>query len=1112
MNAKAIRQMMWIALVAASYMFQVVVISEAMVQDKVGAQTDLSIPGPSGLISNDGSRYVPDQLIVKFRSGSAPAKNMLLNDQSAPGDAGLNLLVTKYKVQKIEPLFKKSAAPRLTADGQAKLNAFKYPERQNRVPPGTHIPDLENIYILKAESGIDILKAREEFKKDPNVEYAELNYRYNFLYTPDDTYFSSSGSWGQDYRDMWGLEMIDAERGWDIATGRGVVVAVNDSGVDYNHEDLIGNLWGNEDEIPGNAIDDDGNGYIDDVMGWDFASQTNDPMDTNGHGTHVAGTIAAIGNNAKGIVGVAFGSRIMALKTDLSTDQLVQAIAYAADNGADVMNNSWGGPRLSRSILEAMEYAYANGCVIVAAAGNSDLEDGIYPANYPQLISVAALDHYGEKAKFSSWGPALDVAAPGGDSTPLATGIPYPYANILSLRANGTDGYGDGGTILDEYYIRYRGTSMATPHVVGLAALILSQHPEYTNEQVRQVIRRSADRKDGPEWDPYVGYGRIDVYEALLADPPCAAKIIYPPPYADLNGIDTVDIKGIAAGPGFGSYKIELGEGALPDQWVEVTRSYVPVEDGVLLSSWDVSGLETGDYTLKLTVAGDGGREFCDRVFFKICPDIHEGGWPVEVGYPSAYPVIADINEDGMNDLIQLSTDGVYVFDGSGDILPGWPVSKPYGVNNVAVGDVDPSYEGKEIVVVYGETSTPYYHHVAVYHADGTEVTTGGWPKTLSGRMGYDQAPVIADLNNDVYPEIILCSTYKNLATYIQIFNFNGDVLTGAPAIRGISNVTPAVGNIDLSPNLEIVVSSRTYLSVYNLYGDRLYYRGHRPGTYDHADPIIADLDGDLKGEIIVSERPASIVALNEDMTCVSGWPVDLSKLEAGVLAFYNAPSVGDLDGDGYLEVVVPYGMVQGGVGVYGQRLVVVNHDGTIVPGWPVAVNFLLLEVLIADIDGDADLELIAPSFINAWYAWHHDGKRVEGWPISLTDDFVFSFGGLALGDMDGDGDTEVAGTTFFDSKLCVYTTPGLSDKMTWPMLKGNPAHTGCFTYEHDGDVNDDGQVTPGDALLVYKYWYGQITLTPKQLARADVNRDLYVTFVDANEIYNHYMGRPSCF
>jgi subtilisin family serine protease len=299
------------------------------------------------------------------------------------------------------------------------------------------------IYHLKLGRGMKIETALANLRRNPNVEYAEPNYMYRALATPNDPQFT----------ELWGLHNtgqtggtsdadIDAPEAWDIHTGsHDVVIAVLDTGIDFDHPDigngLNSNIWTNDAELNGfPEFDDDGNGYEDDIHGWDFVGDDNDPTDyfhdvwgNAGHGTHVAGTIAAIGNNSTGITGVNWYASIMPLRilgsagfTD--TARVIDSILYAVDNGAKVINASWGGGDYSQALYDAISHANDNGCLFVAAAGNGG-DDAVgddndaapfYPASYdlPNIISVAATDHNDTLGDFSNFGAtSVDVAAPG---------------------------------------------------------------------------------------------------------------------------------------------------------------------------------------------------------------------------------------------------------------------------------------------------------------------------------------------------------------------------------------------------------------------------------------------------------------------------------------------------------------------------------------------------------------------------------------------------------------------------------------------------------------------------------------------------------------------------
>jgi Ca2+-binding RTX toxin-like protein len=271
----------------------------------------------------------------------------------------------------------------------------------------------------------------------------------------------------------WGIDRVKAPEVWTQGyTGQGVVVAVIDSGVDYNHPDLAGNIWSNPGEIPNNSIDDDGNGYIDDVRGWDFLWNDNIPMDFNGHGTHVAGTIAAA-NNGFGVTGVAPNAKIMPIRVLDSQGaawySIASGIRYAADNGADVINLSLGG---GYSVAEdaAIQYAIDKGVVVVMSAGNEGSSTPSYPAQLATDggIAVGAIDITGTVPYFSNGaGMLLDyVVAPG---VGVSSSTPY------------------------NSYETINGTSMAAPHVAGVAALMLSANPNLTPAQVEEIIVQTAN-------------------------------------------------------------------------------------------------------------------------------------------------------------------------------------------------------------------------------------------------------------------------------------------------------------------------------------------------------------------------------------------------------------------------------------------------------------------------------------------------------------------------------------------------------------------------------------------------------------------------------------------
>ncbi|UCG51055.1 MAG: S8 family serine peptidase [Candidatus Latescibacterota bacterium] len=351
-------------------------------------------------------------------------------------------------------------------------------------------------------SGLSPEDAVERFSNDPRIEYIEPDYIvYADDLFPDDPEFER----------LWGLHNtgqtggtpdadIDAPEAWQIETGDTVLVGVIDTGVDWTHEDLAANMWINPGEIPGNDTDDDGNGYVDDVRGWDFVGNDELPMDDHGHGSHVSGTIAAVGNNGIGVVGVSWSARIMALKFLNSEGQgytsgAISAVEYATMMGAKLTNNSWGGGGASEALRDAIEASGNAGMLFVASAGNAGRDTDVfpqYPAAYDleNIITVAWTNHNDGLAMNSNYGATtVDLGAPG--------------QGIYSSLPGNTYGY-------------YNGTSMAAPHVSGAASLLWADSPGLGNLEVKELILSSVDSIPDLVGRSVTG-GRLNVFGALRA-------------------------------------------------------------------------------------------------------------------------------------------------------------------------------------------------------------------------------------------------------------------------------------------------------------------------------------------------------------------------------------------------------------------------------------------------------------------------------------------------------------------------------------------------------------------------------------------------------------------
>lgn len=478
----------------------------------VGAAAPLTrntftLRAPRPAVTPPVDEFVPGEVLVKFRAGVATAKTEPLN-----GDLGL-----------------------VRADRIDDLRIERY------VMPG----------------GGDVWETVRRLRQRPDVEYAEPNFVAHLAAVPDDTFYSQVEGHARDLQ-RWtfgGIEGdtgINAEAAWDITTGRpDVTIAVVDSGVSYTHPDIAPNLWTNPGEIPGNGVDDDHNGFVDDVHGWDFYGSDPDsnPDLGNGrnddgvgigddnvfHGTFAANLAAGRGDNGYGIAGAAWNCRIMSLKvfTDdggANNFHIAAAFDYAADNGADVVNASLETRTDSSAIRDAVAHAVASDCVVVAAAGNGDSASPVYPAAYPTVLSVGATDHAFEspslvqalgparftgRGNFSNYGiVAVDVVAPG--------------VVFSSSVASQTDADADS-TLQPGDVVGFAaaGTSFSSPIAAGLAALLVSRDKDLngvrtlTNAEIIDIIQNTAedlpndpaDQPDGGElWD---NHGRIDFLAAV---------------------------------------------------------------------------------------------------------------------------------------------------------------------------------------------------------------------------------------------------------------------------------------------------------------------------------------------------------------------------------------------------------------------------------------------------------------------------------------------------------------------------------------------------------------------------------------------------------------------
>lgn len=380
-------------------------------------------------------------------------------------------------------------------------------------------PGAPRLYVVELPDGADADRAIALYRGLPGVARAEPDHLGqgggDRAFVPNDPHYSKQ--WGLKNDGSFALAPaiagadIDMESAWELEQGSPeVTVAIIDSGVRLQHPDWGDRLWVNAGETAGNGIDDDGNGFIDDVQGWDFANDDNIPADDQGHGSNVTSIVAAAGNNGLGLTGADLNCKAMVIK-GLDSQNLgyyswwIAGIYYAVDNGADVISMSMGGTSASPEMQDAVSYALANDVLVVACMMNTNSSTPYYPAALNGVMAVGAtkpndrraVPFYWSGSSGSNFGPHISVCAPG------------DYI------------YGFSHTSGVSYTVYWSGTSQATPHVSALAALLKAQSPARTPAEIRAIIEATAEDQvgdpleDTPGWDPYHGHGRINAFQAL---------------------------------------------------------------------------------------------------------------------------------------------------------------------------------------------------------------------------------------------------------------------------------------------------------------------------------------------------------------------------------------------------------------------------------------------------------------------------------------------------------------------------------------------------------------------------------------------------------------------
>jgi subtilisin family serine protease len=1064
---------------------------------------------------NTSVTYIPNQLIVKLKRSSANAladgisEGKTVRNIKLPGK--LNDLGSEHKVRKARQIcknfkqrHKKHQALLEKAPSELTKKEKQIVRRIGRAEINITVPDLDRIFLFEFDTDAPdrIQMALLDYKNNPEVEYAEFNYIVSIDSTPNDPYYSvqwALNNMGQDYPISGGLSEsgtlgsdIDAPEAWDIVSvGTEVIVAVVDSGVDYNHSDLGPRMWSNTAEIAGNGIDDDGNGFIDDIYGYDFVNKDSDPIDDNGHGTHCSGIIAADPNNGIDISGLCHSTKIMGLKFlgsdgTGSTADAVEALYYATDNGADVMSNSWGGSNFSQTMQDAINYGYSQGVIMLASAGNDNSSSIYYPACYDHIVSVAAVDSSDLKASFSNYGSWVDVSAPG--------------VNILSLRAQGTDIYlGSIGYTPGDRFIPYgdpnatmyiaSGTSMACPYTVGLAALILSKNPAWGESMViGQILGTSDDINSlNLSYSGMLGAGRINAYKALTMPPQPSLVSKGFTVYDDLTenrvngGLD----------PG---ETVELSI-ALKNVWADAANVNATLSTTDPLVTINKNTAAYGDINSGQTKENDLNRfgitlsplaNIGHQISFDLditATDYSVGrtviielqinqlpGWPLTFDtWKSGAPTLSDIDNDGSDEVIFGMDNELYIVKGDGTNYPNWPQETANGTYEIPfaiVGDIDGDGDKEIIAAVNKPAGIPECHVYAWHYESGLAVT--GWPQNIgSGMLIKDIALGEID-GDDTDLEIIILREKDTVydPTRLYVFKGDGSNVSGWPKDLNSSSEfrlgNIAIGDIDNNGNNEIVAAFGTISQtgwVYVYRNDGTLMPGWPITTNGYSNsPVLHDMDSDGELEILSCTATGAVEdgrlhAWKLNGQSVPGWPVFTKGLYL---------SAGDVDGDGKVEFVTTDSMTS-----YVKSF---DDDGKLI--WE--TNGSQTPATICDIDNDGEAEIFFGGYRGFQiYGFDHHGNYKTGFPVDIN--YYLKEKPPVFGDINGDGTLELVAITGSTGPyhIHVFDLPGPVPLQTdWPMFKHDDRRSANMSngaFLSFTDINRDGKQN----FLDYTYLAG---------------------------------------
>jgi subtilisin family serine protease len=1070
--------------------------------------------------------FVPGEVLVTFKEDLPIPENVLgLENDTSVSDPRLKKLKQK-NIEKIERISKKED---ITAQTKSVQHITIKPTAFDRTYKLT----------IQHKEKADTLRLVDELKKDVSVEEVTPNYIRYTSFTPNDPF----------YAQQWALNNsntfdINAPEVWEQQKGSSnLVIAVVDSGVYFPHPDLQGRTFINSGETgqdssgrdkKTNGVDDDGNGFVDDWQGYDMTtcaerlpfigicqtskSRDNDPLDDNGHGTHVSGIIGAIGNNSIGIAGVNWNSKILPVKVigkegGGPCSDILAGIAYAS-KFAKIINLSLGGSSPCAGEDSLFNSLYAQNIVVIAAAGNESTSERSYPAASPHVISIAALDKTGVTASFSNYGDWVDLAAPGVDI--LSTIVPG-----IATGCDDTDGDG---------YMTCSGTSMASPYAVGVASLILSKNPNLTALQVFNILANSAKDIAPAGRDDYSGYGLIDAQKALTD------MNIIPPPQVIISSPSdfmlvgrTVEIRGTAVANGFVKYELSWTPRSTTN-WqttgITIPSATTQVQDGIL-GTFTFPAVNPGEYFIRLTVTTNTTTYTTNK--YIIFDTTIGGAWPKPVGRADSVTV-SDVNNDAKKEIIVQGEEGINVFTNDGLVYSNlWP--KPITFENVeftkapVVGNLvqNTTHPGKQII--YSVLHADSTFDINAFYADGTVVP--GWPqkgRSDSGTLGNQS---LVDLNGDGLDELVYLTVPTDDKLQLIARKGDGSILPGwenviidsAYTERIGSNSMPVAANINTDAQKEIIVSTYegTYplgqakVQVYSSTGTKIWeYKIQANSGFLYDTYLTAgDITGDGIAETIVLygtqdlffNQHMHLLVLNQNGQVLP----QFNSLDLGISDVYATLMLADMTGDGKPEIIVS--------DEWDGAYTIIDPEGHRLPGFPfVHPTAYGPYNAVGDVDGNGSMELswdaltvnqdLSTDSYSDLLTYNKTNGSLSSFPLFPKHYGLHSLPkSHVLTDLDNDGKTDYV--TLTSSSLTDYLyafkiglPPG---KLEWPQYLHDEKHTNAYTkaiIQLKGDANSDG-VVDGIDFTIWLTNYGRVFVTSPGASGGDFNGDGKVDGID---------------